>query len=440
MTQETRTDRVAQRERDARVGLDRDRLTATSRRSAWLGALVLGVGLVLESSGRLEAAEPAHWELLRPADESYVRLFTPASGALFALAQDRLVPLGDGTQMRFYGDLLRSDDGGLTWTALAPPPSMQILTVSPRDQQVLYAGGWERLFRSEDGGATWQLVAERPGETWARVEVSPVAPSVVYAFTLASPPANYGTNSWHLFLVSHDSGASWEEQRTHHETFLPGTQPCAYAVRSMQPHGYDPQRVLTIEGCTGRGMAPVGGQSLNEGFDVTYFPGTMPAVAIVGGRGAQPGRWYASLLFAGSLYGGSDRSKLVRSDDDGATWATLLESDTGGTTPETARTADLVGTLAYNPERPDELYLVNRHREPAGSSSSSIDHFTTIVTVRATRDGGASWVDLGAPSRGRAELPTIFNLAVGIDGRYLFAATDQGLYRLALTDRGGRES
>jgi hypothetical protein len=45
----------------------------------------------------------------------------------------------------------------------------------------------------------------------------------------------------------------------------------------------------------------------------------------------------------------------------------------------------------------------------------------------ASPDGGLTWLDLGGRDLGR-----IRNLALGIDGRYLYAATDHGLWRLAV--------
>jgi hypothetical protein len=38
-----------------------------------------------------------------------------------------------------------------------------------------------------------------------------------------------------------------------------------------------------------------------------------------------------------------------------------------------------------------------------------------------------SWTDLGAP-----DAPSVTQLTLGVDGRYLFAATTQGVYRIAL--------
>ena len=52
----------------------------------------------------------------------------------------------------------------------------------------------------------------------------------------------------------------------------------------------------------------------------------------------------------------------------------------------------------------------------------------------ASNDGGASWTDLGQEDIG-AE---IRDLALGIDGANLYAATEGGVFRLNLTQSDGR--
>jgi hypothetical protein len=47
--------------------------------------------------------------------------------------------------------------------------------------------------------------------------------------------------------------------------------------------------------------------------------------------------------------------------------------------------------------------------------------------VAASLDGGATWADLG-----RQDIGAVSDLAVDVDGGWLFAATDQGLWRWRL--------
>jgi hypothetical protein len=47
------------------------------------------------------------------------------------------------------------------------------------------------------------------------------------------------------------------------------------------------------------------------------------------------------------------------------------------------------------------------------------------VTVRVSTDAGATWTDIGT-----LPVKSIYDLALGIDGANLYAATDQGVWRL----------
>jgi hypothetical protein len=380
-------------------------------------SLSIALGLGASTVGRTDAREAATWERLGPGEQAVSRLFTPTTGALFA---------------RTDKELYRSDDGGLTWGTVRYPGDTDVVTVSAADQQLLYAAGTGGVYRSQDGGGTWERMTAL-GDGWIRIEVSPADPSVVYGVAITSPPIDYGENRWHEFRVSHDAGATWETIRIHHEKILPGTQPCYYALRLLQPHSISTVRVLTIEGCTGRGMAPVGGMSPDEWDTVAEFPGgpvaDWGASAIDGGRGVRPGRWYAAVYLPGVAYSRVIASKILRSDDDGVSWAKVFEADGGSPDRNTGKPTDFVGDLTYDPQHPDDVYAVFSHYEPSGVQFQP--HKPTGFTVRRSRDAGVTWTDMGTegipPDAGG------IRLTVGVDSHYLYAATTMGVLRIALT-------
>lgn len=92
---------------------------------------------------------------------------------------------------------------------------------------------------------------------------------------------------------------------------------------------------------------------------------------------------------------------LLRADD-GAKFTTL-EIPGGG----------IVGGLGVDPQRPDRVYLAVN-----GTDGGA---------VRVSDDGGATWTRLGEGGLGQ-----IGDLAVGIDGKMLFIATDRGVGRIRL--------
>jgi len=95
----------------------------------------------------------AHWETLRvdppkgakKADKNLFDIFRDRSGTLFVAAEQ--------------GNVLRSRDGGRTWTYLATGYQGSFWTgdVAP-DGTILVAGLRGNVYRSTDGGASWKPV------------------------------------------------------------------------------------------------------------------------------------------------------------------------------------------------------------------------------------------------------------------------------------------
>jgi hypothetical protein len=216
----------------------------------------------------------------------------------------------------------------------------------------------------------------------------------------------------------------------HRERILPAQHPCGYSVRMLKPHAVSTVQVFTIEGCIGRGMDPGPGLSFDEGRSVSSFPNqpaNWGANAAVGGGGVSPDRWYVSLYRPGVAYTRIRASQLMRTDDGGATWTTVFESHGGEPDKKAGRPMDLVSELAYNPQRPDEVFAVFEHYEPHEQVGK--EHTLAGYAVQMSRDGGMTWADLGAPAA-----RSISDLAVGVDGRYLFATSGDGVFRIAVPE------
>lgn len=392
-------------------------------RWALLGsAVVAALGLAPGAVGRAVEEAPG-WEAIGPAETRIERLFTPTSGALLAANNG---PFGVVDQRLLY----RSDDAGTNWRAIPYPEDASVLAVSPTDHLLLYAAGGAGVFRSGDGGEAWVRVSGPVDGIWIVLEVSPADPSILYGVVLTSPPAAYGRNRWHEFRVSHDGGATWEVVRIVREQILAGTRPCGYGVAALIPHAVSAVGVLTVEGCNDRGMNAAAMMSPDEGRTIASFPplgGPLywAASAAIGGQGTGPDRWWVSVYRPGIEYTRIRHSKLMRTDDGGASWITLFEENMGEPYKGTAQPVDFVRRLAYNPGRPDEVFAEFEHYEPNGDRSREMR--PTGYAIRMSLDAGATWTDLGAQG-----LPPRYALAVGADGRYLFAATVKGVYRLAL--------
>lgn len=301
-------------------------------------------------------------------------------------------------------ELRRSDDGGDTWTpvtlpALAPDAGLGAVAVDPTDPDRLFVAGQAGLYRSLDGGASWLLLL--PTEAVGEVEISPADPNLLYLAYTGSRPQ---------YLRSRDGGESW--------TALPppgySTSGCTAYAPLLQPHPTDPRRLFRVAVCVTR--ASLGGpieQSGDQGDTWTSLLRPAPDTPagyperLIGGEGAQPARFYLS---ASRRQPEASFWRLLRTDDDGATWQPLTVSRAVTVTS----TLNLPWTIAYDPQQPDHLWL---GRSEAGGQ------------VQASLDAGATWTDLGPPTLG-----AVLYLRLSPDRQWLFAATTRGLLR---TGAGG---
>jgi hypothetical protein len=205
-------------------------------------------------------------------------------------------------------------------------------------------------------------------------------------------------------------------------------------VPLLQPHPTDARRVFRAAEClAGRNFGETLAQSTDAGETWTPLfnpePFQPPFLGypqhLVGGQGLEPRRFYVAVNRDRRAGG----SSVVRSDDDATTWNEVL-AYRGGGSPGFAPDVDpnapdvRLGGLAYEPAQPDHVYIGRQvlpgfFAPPAGGA------------VAASLDGGATWADLG-----RQDIGAVSDLAVSVDGGWLFAATDRGLWRLWLAAGG----
>jgi photosystem II stability/assembly factor-like uncharacterized protein len=226
-------------------------------------------------------------------------------------------------------------------------------------------------------------------------------------------------SSSYLFMRSLDGGTTWTTLDEQHNS------QCVWRVVILQGHPTDPNRLFDSADClfSGRTGANLL-QSPDQGASFTRFSQDNDyPIGLIGGEGAAPGRWYEATNLDNRFGGGAT---LLRSDDDGGSWEAVLTFRGGGQRPGQPPDSDhwLVNltALAYVPSDPDIVYAAR----DAYASASSSSVVTSGVTV--SRDGGATWEDLGSQQMGG-----ISSLAVGIDGKNLYLGGGQGLWRLEVS-------
>jgi len=210
---------------------------------------------------------------------------------------------------------------------------------------------------------------------------------------------------------SGDGGATWEAV---HEREMSVHVSCDWAVPLLQAHPTDPNRLFLGASCPRSSLYADLEQSVDRGvsWSIMRKNGLSTPHEVVQAGLSPTGQLLMSL---GKDYRGGG-SLLVRSQDDGITWTTLLEF-TGGGSASGGGPDVRMGALTVDPTAPDRLLLAINPIQSGKSLDSQI---------RLSNDAGTSWAEI-AP----VGFPGISDLAFGIDGRMLFASTKAGVWRAA---------
>lgn len=311
----------------------------------------------------------------------------------------------------------------LTGTGQALSEPTGVVGVDPTNHDILYSSSADGLVKSLDGGQSWSVIL----------------PTAEYAHTIAVSPANHdvvyvglgkrGDPGRFRYLRSKDGGASWEQTELHLYSL------CGWSVPILLPHPTDENRLFRSADCrSGANFYDHLRQSLDQGASWTTLFGvgragisnrdsSHPQYAyptdMVGGQGAEPGRFYL-VTHRDSRVGRG--TSLFRSDDDAQTWTEIFRSRPA-TEPDGAIIQ--LGGLTYDLARPDTVYLGRNVYAPSTDASRPLTFVSAGVLMSA--DGGSTWTALG-----RQDLPEIYDLALGVDRRNLYVADKEDLRRFRL--------
>ncbi len=305
------------------------------------------------------------------------------------------------------GRLYRSTNGGTTWRRLWSAPRGALdLAIHPAAPTTLYAAENQHsgIMRSTDSGRTWRTVARTNGSIWS-LAVDPARPGTIWAAGDAG------------VLVTRDGGTTWLE---------PGRPPAGTLYHIV----VDPRHAdtLYLNGGGGWFRSTDGGRSWQP-----FGAGHRLDELVIDPRA--PGTMYAS-----------DGDGVVKTTDGGATWrradAGIVASSLNAVAPAPGRPATIyAGGLSFRLSRSDNrgrTWTVLR-TNPSNVASVAVnprDHRHVLVGARgivASRDGGASWVNVLRQHPGDGVHTIVFDPS---DPRWAYAATSEsGLIR---SSDGGR--
>jgi len=280
------------------------------------------------------------------------------------------------------GGVWKTTDYGRTWTPIfdrEPTGSIGAIAVAPSDPNVVYVGSGEGLhrpdlsvgdgiYKSSDAGATWTHLGLREGQQISQLAVDPRDPNRLFAAVAGHP---YGPNPERGIYRSSDGGQTFEKVLYRDENIGgndvridPANPEIVYATLWEAREG--PWENGEFNG-TGGGIF----RSADGGQTWKQLAGGLPAgvvQAYVAISRSNPKRLFATVAT-------KEKVELYRSDDAGATWATV----TTDPRPKARIGGGDLPVPAIDPEDPEGVYVAS------------------TVTWKST-DGGRTWTGWrGAP-------------------------------------------
>lgn len=291
----------------------------------------------------------------------------------------------------YWGTVLRSTDGGETWTHTATPTRETLFSVSFADAQHGWAVGANgALLRSTDGGVSWEEQSATRVDTFG--ERSPVD---VHLFGVAAVSANEAWTVGDYGLVLHTrDGSSWEQVTLSEEVFADDNllERIFNAVDFSDPrHGWIAGEFGTTLRTNDGGKTWVGDRTLVDTPNDIYL---YDISAIDGERAAISG-------LAGTVLTTQDGGQTWEPQRTGSSAGLFGVSWTDGRGGAAVGDRGEIFTREANPGRwirPEQPRLFNWLADVDHADPNRIFAVGEKGLILRSEDGGLSWVQVaGAP-------------------------------------------
>jgi photosystem II stability/assembly factor-like uncharacterized protein len=305
-----------------------------------------------------------------------------------------------------FGGVYLTTDGGDHWQEVIPNEHIGAVEYCQQNPSIAYAASERAVFRSNDGGQTWTQRSSADRPTWGPPGLSPGMP-----IDMQTDPQDcdrvFINNYVGGNFLSEDGGQTW-------------------MIASRGYTGADPPRVFVdptnaAHVWTVTRMAPW--ESPDGGF--TWNPMAYPAL-IAGGEtmGMDPANARHVLI--------DSMASLFETEDGGQTWSKRLDTICPADVGEAGCEGTMFSEIVFAPSDPQTVY--------AGSRNTSVPlDLTDATSLRGTgiaksTDGGETWTRLTDPKIARLGIVAIavsptdpqVVYAGGSAGAGVFKSTDGG--------------
>jgi photosystem II stability/assembly factor-like uncharacterized protein len=316
------------------------------------------------------------------------------------------------------GGVLKSIDGGYTWTPISdelPVLTIGAIALDPADPDVIYLGTGEAnahsfswfgmgLYKSTDAGVTWEYKGLEDTRYIARIVVDPMNSNRVW---VAGTGSLFGTNPERGIYRSLDAGETWDLVLA----VTDSTSGTDVAVDPTRPDTVYAAMWERVRGLTYRQSAgPSSGiyRSYDGGDSWTELTSGLPSGSDVGRIGLSVSRSNPQVIYAIYADHPGYFAGVYKSTNGGDSWAQTNDTDL----------ESLYSSFGW--------YFGQVRVDPGNSSRV----FAMGVPMYRTENGGASWSEVGSSMHVDHHAmdfdPTDYSRIVeGNDGG-IYLSTDQG--------------